>query len=397
MRRSAAAVLMAVLVALSACTSTPSTSSSSAPTQGSAPSTPPATASSPSAASPSSSAAPSGPTLASGGALPACAPATPKASDTVTFVASGYAWALNPTDATLTCLFAVTDPGPFQWGPLGDRVLLGGMEVKGVAGGPNLAATDTTFAAITWSRPTGKSIVFAPTTDTSLEKVLIDGSPNQHVTPLEATRYLSVTYHPSGEAYAFAVDREGGQAIWMSTNTGKTPVQLVFSTVGTKFGAIGFEADGKHLLYAAQHADNHAEVHRIAVTDTSKAPVAFDGPVGVMVLDIQPGLSAGTFALTTGTRACADGVAMAQSPAGTVTALPDEAKPTRAVGWLGATELLVATGGCDEPIDLSVVDVATGAITPLVSGVDAAAVRTPVPTPPAPLPAAVANLGSGFS
>jgi hypothetical protein len=88
---------------------------------------------------------------------------------------------------------------------------------------------------------------------------------------------------------------------------------------------------------------------------------------------------------------------MAQTPAGTVRALPDEVRPTRAVGWLGATLLLVATGGCDESLDLSAVDVATGSIVPLVSGVSVAAVRTPVPTPPAPLPRPVTALGEGFS
>ena len=380
---------------LSACT-TPAPSSSTEPGAATAPASTTSGTASPPSPGASPSPAPSGAILASGDALPACAPTAPTASATVTFVASGHAWALDPSGANLTCLFAVTDPGPFEWGPLGDRVLLGGLEVKGVAGGPSLAASDKTFAAITWSRPTGKSIVYAPTADTSLEKVLIDGT-RQHVTPLESSRYLSVAYHPSGEAYAFAVEREDGQSIWMSTNTGKTPVRLVFSTEGTKFGAIAFEADGKHLLYAAQHADNHAELHRIAVTDTTKAPVAWDGPVGPMILDIRPGLTSGTFAWTTGTASCTDGIAMAQTPAGTVRALPDEARPTRAVGWLGATQLLVATGGCDESLDLSAVDVVTGAVVPLVSGVAVAAVRTPVPTPPAPLPKPVTALGEGFS
>lgn len=395
MQRYAVATLVAVLLALSACT-TPAPSSSTEPSAATAPAAiPSGTASSPSpSAGPSP--APSVATLASGVALPACAPAAPKASATVTFVASGYAWALDPSGNNLTCLFAVTDPGPFDWGPLGDRVLVGGLEVKGVAGGPSLAASDKAFAAITWSRPTGKSIVYAPTADTTLEKVLIDGTA-QHVTPLESSKYLSVTYHPSGEAYAFAVERDDGQSIWMSTNTGKTPVRLVFSTEGTKFGAIGFEADGKHLLYAAQHADNHAELHRIAVTDTTKAPVEYDGPVGPMILDIRPGLKTGTFAWTTGTASCTDSIAMAHTPAGNVRALPDEARPTRAVGWLGATQLLIATGGCGEPLDLSAVDIAGGSVVPLVSGVSVAAVRTPVPTPPAPLPGAVVTLGRGFS
>jgi hypothetical protein len=328
--------------------------------------------------------------------LPACTPGTPAASDTVTFVANGYAWALSPTGAHLTCLFPIADAGPFEWGPLGDRVLLGGLEVKGVGDGPSVAANGQAFGAITWSRPTGKTIVYAPAGDVVLQKVNVDGSPPQDVTPLQGAEYLSVTYHPSGNAYAFAMEREGAQSIAMSTNTGKTPVQLVFSTEGTKFRAMGFEADGKHLLYAAQHNDNHAELHRIAVTDTTKAPVMWEGPVGPMILDVRPGLKTGTFAWTTGT-SCADSIAMAQPPAGPVRDFRDTAGPTRAVGWLSATQLLLAIGGCSGPLDLFAADVVAGSIAPLVSGVSVAAVRTPVPTPPAALPAAVATLGSGFS
>jgi hypothetical protein len=378
-RRSAAAIWASALIALVACTSTipasPSTVSSPALT----PIPPPA-----------------GARLVSGVALPACTPGVPAVDDTVTFVADGYAWALSPNGAHLTCLFPVTDPGPFEWGPLGDRVLVGGLEVKGVAGGPSLAASGQTFGAITWSRPTGKTIVYAATGDTVLQKLSVDGSPTQDVTPLQGSKYLSVAYHPSGEAYAFAREEGGFQSIAMSTNTGKTPVQLVFTTQGTKFGAIGFEADGKHLLYAAQIADNHASLHRIAVTDTSNAATLWEGPIGPTVLDIRTGLKSGTFAWTTGT-SCSDSVAMAQSPAGTGPALTDEARPTRAVGWLSATQLLVAIGGCSGPFDLSAVDVGSGAVAELVFGVSIAAVRTPVPTPAARLPAAVATLGSGFS
>lgn len=328
--------------------------------------------------------------------MPACEPAVPDASDTVTFVASGYAWALNPSGSNLTCLFAVADAGPFEWGPLGDRALLGGLEVKGLANAPSVTASDQTFAAITWSRPTGKSIVYAPGAGASLEKVHLDGAAKLDVTPLPSSTYLSVTYHPSGEAFVFVVDQNGADSIWISSNTGKTPGRLVFTEEGTQFGAIGFEVDGKHLLYAAQHNDNRADLHRIDVTAPTQAPIVWSGPVGPLILDIQPGLETGTVAWTAGT-SCADSVAMAQSPAGTMTALPDASGPTRAVGWLSATQLLVATGACEGPLDLSAVDVSIGSIAPLVSGVDAAAVRTPVPTPPSPLPATVAKLGSGFS
>ena len=87
---------------------------------------------------------------------------------------------------------------------------------------------------------------------------------------------------------------------------------------------------------------------------------------------------------------------MALTRDGTVRALPEAEEPTRALGWLDSRRLLVATGRCDEPLDLSAVDVSTGSVVPLVSGVDAAAVRTPVPAPPAPLPRSAIK-GSGFS
>lgn len=400
MRRSVAATLLSAVFTLSACISTPAV-----PSDGNAPgAAPPSTA--PPSASPSSAsvtptvgatASPSGASLASGEALPACKPTAPEPSDTVTFVASGFAWALSPSGDHLACLFPVEDAGPFQWGPLGDRVLLGGLEVKGVADGPSRAVSDQAVHAITWSRPTGKSIVYAPAEDTSLEKVLVTGTTTQDVTPpLPPLTYLSVTYHPSGEAIAFAAEQGGKQSIWMTSNTGKSPGRLVFSEEGTTFGAIGFEVDGKHLLYAAQHADNHPELHRIDVTDTTQAPVVWEGPVGTVILDLQPGFENGTAAWTTGTTSCAASTAMVQTPTGTVVALPDVYGPTRAVGWLDATRLLVATGGCDAPLDLVAVDVSDGSIVPLVSGVAVAAVRTPVPTPPAPLPKLAATEGSGF-
>src|SRR5439155_23857323 len=62
-----------------------------------------------------------------------CVEATPTPGADVAFVAAGHAWAVDPRQpATVTCLFAVDDAGFFSWGPLGDRVVLSGLEVRGV-------------------------------------------------------------------------------------------------------------------------------------------------------------------------------------------------------------------------------------------------------------------------
>jgi hypothetical protein len=381
--------VLAVVLALSACTS--SNAPSSAP-----PSARPSITTASSNPSPSPIPSPRGATLASGAALPDCVPGEPPASATVTFVAAGNAWAMSPNGADLTCLFAVGDAGPFAWGPLGDRVLLGSLEVKGVAGGPSLAASEGDVAAADWSRPTGKTIVYAAGSGSSLKKVQLNKAPTQDVTPVPSATYLSVAYHPSGEAFAFAINRSDGQSIWLSTNLGAKPAAMVFSDEGTKFGAMGFDVDGKHLIYAAQHADNHAELHSIDITDLTKAPVVWEGPVGRTIPSLIVGPVNGTVAWTS-QASCDDSIAMVHTAAGSAPVMPDATSPTRAIGWLDASHLLVAAGTCDGPLDLSAVDLTTGSVVPLVSGVALTATRAAVPTPFAALPKNVVLNGSGFS
>ena len=68
------------------------------------------------------------------GALPdGCAGATPSPTNApVAFVAGGRAWVATADGRRLWCLFEVRRPGPFLWGPRGDRVVLDGLEVRGV-------------------------------------------------------------------------------------------------------------------------------------------------------------------------------------------------------------------------------------------------------------------------
>lgn len=47
---------------------------------------------------------------------------------------------MSPSGQDLTCLFPVGSPGPFVWGPLGDRLLLDTLHVKGIPGAPTRSA-----------------------------------------------------------------------------------------------------------------------------------------------------------------------------------------------------------------------------------------------------------------
>ncbi len=388
MRRSALAAMSAAVIASSACSSGSGQPRSSGPSH-----TPP-----PSSVSPSSN----GPTasvtvarLASGTPLPSdCTTGSPKRSDTATFVSGGHAWALSPNGSRLTCLFDVQDPGPFAWGPLGDRVLVGSFEVKGLPGALTLPPTDLQSGPTSWGRPTGKSIVLVSGDSTGLEKAHLDRKPVEDISPLRNARYLAVTYHPSGLAIAFTVQRGTGQSIWISSNSGTKPMRLVFSNAGTKFGGLAFDADGVTLYYAALHASGTSVLHQLSLENPTEAGALWSAPLGQLILGIAAGPKAGALAWTAG-KSCDNSVAVAQDAAGNKLTVPGGSRPTRAVGWLDAKRVLVATGGCSGPMDLSAVDVASGTAVPLVFGIVAAGVRTPAPTPPPSLPKTDADVGSG--
>jgi hypothetical protein len=291
-------------------------------------------------------------------------------------------------------VFDVQTPGPFVWGPLGDRALVGGFEVKGLPGALTLAPSDLQAGPISWGRPTGKSIVAVSADASVLEKVHLDGKPIENVSPLGKSHYLNVTYHPSGLALAFSVERGGGQSVWMSSNTGKKPQRLLFSKEGTKFGALAFAADGVGLYYAAVHANGTSVLHQLSLDKPTELRALWSAPPGQQILEIRPGPTTGALAWTAGS-SCDQSVATVQDAHGNKLTVPGGTRATRAIGWLDTTQVLVATGGCSGPFDLEAVEVATGSAVPLVFGVNAAGVRTPVPTPPPPLPKTDASLGSG--
>lgn len=335
------------------------------------------------------------PELASGRLIPErCVPRRPPATATIAFVANGAAWALSPGGDRLTCLFTVRRPGPFAWGPRGDRALLASLEVKSFGDAPHRPPTRAQPSATSWGRPIGKSIVFVGNGGRALLKAHPAGGGFNDVTPMQGVRYERVVYHPSGLAFAFVLRRTGREEVWISSNVGREPRRLVHGRFHTGFDALAFTQDGRTLYFAAQHGDTHVDLHTVPVGGATEAPLAWRGGPHERVTAIHPGLG-GEVAFTVG-RSCETqrAVVVTLTHAKGKDALPD-ADRSRALGWIDDAHVLVGSGGCGAPLDLYSVAVRNLDARLLARGVTAAAVRRAEPFPPPPLPAAGA--GSGFA
>jgi hypothetical protein len=365
-------------------------------------STTPSPSSSTNATAPSPTSSSSAGTTALIASLPSgCQGGVPAGAATVSFVAQGRAWAVQPDGEGLTCLFKVTDPGPFQWGPLADRVLLGGLQVKGVGSTASRPASSLQPTSVSWSRPSGIALAFVDPSGKKLQKAFIGGSRVEDVTPAEQEgrfpshadlTFQQVVYHPSGRAMAFVLThRVDGSAIWININDAvpggqSGPHRLIWSREGTLFGPIAFAPDGTTLYYVA-HLKNGTRLITAADLRTARLkPGLWKGTQDV--LQLVPAPSGQAIALDTGT-GCADRKAFLSRLDETNGSLlmPRTAGPTSVVGWIDDASVLVAEGGCHGPVKLWQVGVG-GSLTAtlLIDAVDAAAARVAAPTPAPTLP-----------
>jgi len=318
-----------------------------------------------------------------------CDGAAPAAGAVVAFVAGGRSWAVSPDDpATLHCLFPTPDASLFSFGPLGDRVALGGLEVRGVGSSVSRPKSALRPVYYSWSRPTGTTVVFTDGTRKRLARADLGQSGSRDITPVHGDQvtYGDVAYHPSGLAIGFVVTDPSNAQIYLSTNQG-ADAKLLVTAPGTTFAHLVFAHDGKNLYYSVDRKDGSHALARYTLTGGGVAPELWkgDAPIADIVeLGGVPGV-----ALTVGAGCLAhravfstlDGTAGQPLSAGVD-------GPTSIVGRLDADRFVVAAGGCGRPSDLYVVRAGTGGPPPtlLLQGVDAATLRQPEPTPPPPLP-----------
>jgi hypothetical protein len=327
---------------------------------------------------------------------PGCDASHPAAEATVAFVAQGRAWAAAPDGTALTCLFEVTDPGPFLWGPRADRVLLRGLEVRGVGSKASRPSSLLQPTSVAWARPSGLAVAFVDPSGKKLEKAVVGGSKIVNVTPHEEegrfpaltdVTFKEVVYHPSGQVVGFVLThRIDGSSIWVSSSSGSNPHRLVWSKSGTIFGPIAFGLDGKALYYVA-HLANGTRLITAADLGTGRLrPGLWKGKKDV--LQLVPAPRGQTVALDIGT-GCDNRMAILSKldETGGSPLLPGTSAPTSVIGWVDDSTALVSEGGCNGPTRLWEVKAnAGGTATLVIDGMDRAAARVSDPTPAPPLP-----------
>jgi hypothetical protein len=321
------------------------------------------------------------------GALPdGCASDAPSPTNApVAFVAGGRAWAASPDGRRLWCLFEVRDPGPFLWGPRGDRVVLDGLEVRGVGATVWRAPRGIDTVSLTWLGANGSALAFVAPGGLNLTSVELGSIELRELTPFRGPIYKAVAGHPSGQTLAFVIQRDGASEIWMTSNAGSGEVRLVAPTAA-RLGPLAFSAGGKALYYASKQPDGSRRLEVFSLAERKRLSPAWAGQRDVLAIVGRRDSAATQLALDTGS-GCGDRRAdLSGMDGGSGRALlPAATQPTSAVGWLDSRQVLVLEGGCEGPYDLWLVDVNGREPVRVARGIDRAALRRPDPRPvPAP-------------
>ena len=302
----------------------------------------------------------------------------PGATAEVTFEIATRLYSINPGSGTSGCLSELTldNVGPLQWSPAGDRVLLNSVTVfDGTQALPSgYFATNT---RVSWSYPTGKALIAPAVADNHL-LWRTAGQPETRTDISFLERTDVARYHPAGRnIFAAGQAADGTSGLFLAGNRGENPRLIAQldqpSTVITEIAA---DPSGSRVYFLHDHGNGTFHVHALdlpalILTDVAQVtePVArlTVGTTAAAAIGWRLGACNGL------TRTQISGaVGVVDQPAAFA------ALSTEPVGWLDGQQLVlsVRATGCTGPSDLWLWNIATSAATPLITGVDNAAVRS---------------------
>lgn len=321
-------------------------------------------------------------------ALPtgACVFSPPAQAAEVTFEVGTRLYSVIPGAAT-TCLTELTleNVGPFQWSPAGDRVLLNTVTVfDGTQALPT--GFDATETGVTWSYPTGKALIGPVIADNHL-LWRTAGEPDSRLDISFLERTDVAAYHPGGmNIFAAGQAADGTAGLFVAANRGENPVLIAaLDQPATVITEIDPDPSGSRVYFVHDHHNGTFHVHAVDFPGQTQSDVTQTSePIAKLTVGTTANAAIawrlGSCDSLTRTQVVGGGGA-ADQPAAFA------ALSTEPVGWLDSQQLVlsVRATGCSGPSDLWVWNIVTAAATPVVTGVDNAAIRS-VLTSFGPLP-----------
>jgi hypothetical protein len=204
-----------------------------------------------------------------------------------------------------------------------------------------------------WSRPTGRSLVYVIPGSTTPTKFTIDGGALTDLRDLPAGTYESIAYHPSGLAMAVGVRNGDEPQIHLATTEGVRSERVIVGISALSFPALGFDQTGENLFYAAEHKGGYIQLHRLTLSPNAlQDGWRSEAPLGqVASWFVGPGPTP-QIAITASGEDCSSSIAMLGDTEVQEAALPSVDGPTHALGFIDDQRLIVGAGGCGEPMDL---------------------------------------------
>jgi hypothetical protein len=308
--------------------------------------------------------------------------ASPSAVGEVTFEAGTRLYSANPDGGAVSCLaeLAADNVGPLQWSPAADRVLLNAATVfDGTQAKPT--GYLTTNAHVTWSFPTGKALVAPAVADNHLLwRTTGEPATRRDISFLARTDVAA--YHPAGKnIFAAGQASDGSAGLFLAGNRGENPrVIAKLDDPNTAITEIAPDPSGARVFFVHDHKNGIFHVHALdlpalGLVDITQATE----PVAKLTVGATPSSS---IAWRIGD---CSGLTRTQTAGPGATIVGDQpavfvSMSTEPVGWVDSQRLVVMTRttGCTGPGDLWIWNIANQAASLLMTGVDTAAVRSPL-------------------
>lgn len=305
----------------------------------------------------------------------------------VTFAKEGAVYTVRE-DGVARCLFGDVESHSLSWGALGERALVDGKALSDGSTSP----VPIEVRQETWSRPTGKAVIYISHDLEQLLKVELGDKKPRDISFL--SEHHDVAYHPAGTHIAVSgIDDAGNYGLYIATNEGRE-IQLIARGESAGYiDQLSFSHGGRKLFFTADHG-SEIHLHQLSLVDGTRSGSMEDALLdvrlktlvtttrGINSLVISPFDGAIAYESRCKIHLMADHRGGNAEPV----RLPGD-RPVRPVGWMpdGKLAYLEFEKRCDETAgDLHLLDPSTTEVEQIVQDVYAAAVRVALPPPPRP-------------